>query len=247
MLITTKGVILKEITIGSDDKLITILTKDCGKITAYVKNTKRLKTKFASSTDLLCYSTFVIFKSKDKYYINSAESENVFFDIRTDIEKLALASYFAEVTCDVVNENESGEEFLRLMLNSLYFIEKGAYPLEQIKSVFELRGLSITGFMPDIVACNGCGTYEEDIMYFSYATGKIHCENCKGELTSYIKINKNVLYAMRYICYSKFEKVFSFSMSNENLKLLGTTTENYLTFVLEKNFRTLDFYKSLFN
>ncbi|MEG1994768.1 MAG: DNA repair protein RecO, partial [Oscillospiraceae bacterium] len=232
MLITTKGVVLKEITVGSDDKLITILTKECGKITAYVKNSKRLKTKFASSTDLLCYSTFVLFKSKDKYYINSAESENVFFDIRTDIEKLSLASFFVEVASEVTTENENGEEFLRLILNSFYFIEKGIYPLSHIKTVFELRALCITGYMPDLVACNGCGVYEDDIMYFSYQTGKIHCKNCKGEISSYAKLNKSVLYAMRFICYSPFEKIFSFSLSDENLKLLGVTTENYLIYIL---------------
>ena len=245
MLISTNGLVLREITVGSDDRLITILTSEYGKITAYVKGSKKIKSGFASSTDLFCYSSFVFFKSKDRYYINSAESENIFFGIRSDMEKLALASYFAELVCDMTFENESQNELLRLFLNSLYLIEKDKLSLTQIKAVFELRFACISGYMPDLVACSGCGVYECDKMYFNCQTGKIHCPNCNGGYGELV-LTKSILYAMRFICYSPFEKIFSFSLSCENLKQLSNVTESYIIFILEKKLKTLDFYKSLF-
>ena len=50
---------------------------------------------------------------------------------------------------------------------------------------------------------------------------------------------------MRYICLCNPKKLFSFEIGAENLKLLSSLTEAYLTTQLERGFSTLDFYKSL--
>ena len=69
-------------------------------------------------------------------------------------------------------------ELLRLLLNTLHLLCKGTKPLVQIKAVFELRALSISGYMPNILACANCGTYETPVMYFDVDGGCIYCENC---------------------------------------------------------------------
>ena len=245
MLISTKGIVLKETLLPSDDRLITILTSEYGKISVFASSSKKKRSAFASATDLFCYTSFVLFKSsKDKYYINSADSETLFFGIRCDIEKVSLASYFAELCCDMTPENEEQPELMRLFLNCLHFLDKDLMSLTQLKAIFELRFACINGYMPDLVACCGCGVYECDTMYFSYKTGKIFCENCRPNQGE-IPISKSILYAMRFICYSPFEKIFSFSLSDENINQLSYTTENYLIFISEKRPQTLDFYNEL--
>ena len=55
-----------------------------------------------------------------------------------------------------------------------------------------------------------------------------------------------VVTAMRYICYSSDDKLFSFSLSNENYASLSAVTEKYLLAQTNKKYKTLDFYKSLY-
>ena len=86
--------------------------------------------------------------------------------------------YFCELALVFAPYDSADTELLRLILNSLHFLtaEKRFPPL--IKAVTELRAASISGFMPDLVACGGCGKYEDDIMYFDIAGGALYCETC---------------------------------------------------------------------
>ena len=52
-----------------------------------------------------------------------------------------------------------------------------------------------------------------------------------------------VLRAMRHICYSEDDKLFSFNLGEENTELLSSVTEQFLLSQTSKRFKTLDFYK----
>lgn len=90
----------------------------------------------------------------------------MFYELRLDIEKLALAQYFCELMINIVPEGAETVPYLRLILNSLYFVANGKRPMPLIKAVFELRLLSLAGFMPNLVCCDKCKIYESKIMYF---------------------------------------------------------------------------------
>ena len=92
MQIKTKGIILKELASGDEDKLLTILTEDRGVIFAYARGARRFKNRLAPSTGLLCYSSMVLFWNRDRYSLDYADSIEQFFELRQSVEKLALAS-----------------------------------------------------------------------------------------------------------------------------------------------------------
>ena len=121
MQITTMGVILREHD-RDDDRVLTILTEDCGVITAYARGAKKLRGRLLSGTELLCCSRFVLFKYRDRYQVDSAETERNFFGLRTDVEKLALAAYLAQLCSQLAPAEEPAGEFLRLTLNALYLL-----------------------------------------------------------------------------------------------------------------------------
>lgn len=50
--------------------------------------------------------------------MDSAEADTIFFGVRQDIEKLALASYFCELCIQAIPREEPAEEYLRLLLNA---------------------------------------------------------------------------------------------------------------------------------
>ena len=164
--ITTDGIVLKSQDYKENDKLLTILTRELGVVFAVARGAKRLSSKMSASSNQFAFSNFVFFFNKDKYTVDSADSIDLFFGLNSDISKLALASYFCELSSLFAPENMPAEQYLKLLLNALFMLEKDKRPVKQIRSVFELRLLSVSGYMPNLVACSSCANYCTDINSF---------------------------------------------------------------------------------
>lgn len=240
----TDGLILKEQNIGEKDKLVTVLTRHNGLVRAFVRGAKSVNNRKNSSTGMFCFSKLCLYKTKESYIIDEAEPIELFFELRSDLEKLALAQYFSELIMTLVQEDEPAEEYLRLILNSLHFLAKGKMPTEQVKAITELRLMCIAGYMPNLVACDRCGEYETNTMYFDVEDGLLYCENCMSN-SMLFPLDIGLIKALRHIAFSDFEKIYSFKMEDSALPDLSYITEKYLLSKLQRNFKTLEFYNSI--
>ncbi len=240
----TDGLILKEQNIGEKDKLVTVLTRHNGLVRAFVRGAKSFKNRKNSATGMFCYSKISLYKTKESYIIDEAEPLELFFGLREDLEKISLAQYFGELIINLVQEDEPAEEYLRLILNSLHFLAKGKMPVEQIKAITELRIMCIAGFMPNLIACDRCGEYETSTMYFDVDDGLLYCENCVPS-DMIFQLDIGLVKALRHIAFSDFEKIYSFKMEDYALPDLSYITEKYLLSKLQRNFKTLEFYKEI--
>ena len=243
MRISTKGLVIREQTTGESDRLVTLRTADYGRVRAVVRRAKQIKSRMNSATSLFAYGDFSLYRSKDAFVVDDAVATEVFFGLRKDIERLSLAQYFAQLAFELGAEEQPCEELLRLTLNSLHLLCKGEKSLMQIKAVFELRAMCLGGYMPGILACDNCGTYETPLMYFDTLEGKIYCENCPK--TGAISLPKTVITAVRFICLTEPSKIFSFSLSDENMKLLSDVAEKYMLSRVQRKLSALEFYKGL--
>ena len=242
MLIKTKAIVIKENNVGETDRLVTLLTEKAGVIRAFARGARNVKSKALSATRLFCYSEMSIWASADKFVIREAEPKEVFFGLREDITKIALAQYFAQLMIELAPAEENAADYLKLLLNTLHFLEQGSKPPEQLKAILELRLLSMAGYMPALEACAGCGAFESKVMYFFPQSGQLFCENChKGGLA----VSISVVTAMRYILYSDFQKVFAFTLTDEALRELAALSEKFLLEQTDKRFSTLEFYKTV--
>ncbi|MEG1180733.1 MAG: DNA repair protein RecO, partial [Oscillospiraceae bacterium] len=182
---------------------------------------------------------------KGMYTVDDAQSKLKFSKIFTDVKGYALAVYFCELLRQLAPINDKSEEFLALALNSLHLINEQKKPLLLIKSVFELRLLSYSGYMPDIVACSECGEFTKDDVYFDFRKSTIMCKKCAAKLSVRCNCSSAVLMSMRHIVYSEPSKIFSFTLSETQLELLTKLSERYVTEQIEKELQTLRFFKSL--
>ena len=124
-------------------------------------------------------------------------------------------------------------------------LSKGTRPLRMLQSVTELRMLSAAGYMPDLVACDECAAYESEVMYFLPQSGVLRCKDCfEGANEPYIALPPGVLTAMRHIVFSDFNKLYSFSLPEDALKILNAATESYVVHTLHTVPKTLEFYKT---
>lgn len=246
-MITAEGIVLKERSVGEQDKFIDILTKESGVLEVSVKGARKINGKSGSSTQLFAYSRFCMNKRGERFYLNSAEPIHIFYDLRSSLTRLSLASYFAEVLRFCTVPEARNNDILRLFLNTLHFLEKGLREEKLLKVVFELRLMSEIGYMPDIVACRGCGLYEPEELFFCIDDGGFYCAECFGgsEDNNYLKMKLPVLNAVRHIVLADFDRLFNFRASEKTMQTLAAAAESYLISHLERSFRTLDFYKSL--
>ena len=251
-----RGLVIRTVDIRDTDRLITIFTEEMGVVSALARGARSLKSRKMSSTMQFCYSTFVLYTQGDKYWIKEASLIESFFDIRQTIEGLALANYIAEVLADVTIA-EADKDLLRLSLNSLYAIASGKYEIEKIKAVFEIRAASILGFMPDVIACTNCGERLGDFI-FDIMAGSIECQKCRreAELRRDIPLSphesriicvlsEGAKMALGYAIYSPLEKLFSFKISDEDMRLFARASEEYLLNQVGHTYRALEFYKKL--
>lgn len=243
MTFSTDAIVLKITKTGESDRLLTLLTRDRGILKAFAKAADRPKNKLHMSTNLFCYGRFTFYEGVKSTKVEECDLNETFFGLQQDITKLALAQYFNELMIESAPVETDANEYLRLLLNSLYFLANDKKNIHILKSLFELRLASLIGYMPSLIACSECGEFETDPMYFNEMTGELFCCNCKGAGTKCYPLE--VITAMRHIVFSEFDKLFSLGVSESSIYLLEAATEKYLIAVLRKKFRTLDFYKSI--
>lgn len=249
-MIITEGIVIKERSVGEQDKFIDILTKEYGVVEAAVKGARKINGKSGSSTQLFAYSRFCLQLRKERYYLNSAEPICIFYNLRTGLKKLSLASYFAEVVNYSIERQSDNGEILRLMLNTLHYLENDLRPLDFLKSLFEIRLCTEIGIMPDIICCCECGAFESDKIIMKINDGNFCCHECCNQLADgsypedYILSEKALLHAVRHIVLSDFNKLYNFRVSDNIQSQLSEYAEKYLITHLEHNFKTLDFYKT---
>ncbi len=250
MKITITGLVLKEMDIGESDKLINILTEDRGVISVISPNAKRLRTKNSGSLQMFYYCEATLFKGRKGYIVDEVEVKERFENLKYDMEKFSLAEYFCEIALVLSPREGESRDFLRLVLNCLYFLLKDKMNIYLIKSILELRICSLTGYMPNLIGCIGCREYKCEKLYFDVKNSFLVCNDClKNSNNSYelILISASVLDAMRHIIYSKFDKLFLFKISDNTINLLSSLCEKYVSRHVDYRFKSLDFFKSLNN
>ena len=248
-MLTTKGLVLRERSLGENDKFLDILTDGAGLLEVLARGVKKQNAKNASVSHSFCYAEYCLSESGGRYILNSAEPIRTFYGVSSDIEKFALANYFAEMTLYVATQERSNSEVLRLILNSLHFLTQNNREDLLLKSIFELRLLSEIGLIPNLIGCCESLKYTAPYMQFDLKGGRLYCENCFGsrDLHDVEILDENLLHYVRFIALTDMQKLFNLNVPKEYLPLISQITERYAEIQLDRHFSTLDFYKSLQN
>ena len=233
--IKTKGIIIAENNMGDFDKMVTLLTPN-GKIGCSAKGSRRPKSQLMAGTQFLCFGEYMLFKGSSTYTLNSCETIEVFYKIRTDLDKLEYASHITKIIQDVTDENQNTYKILQLYLNTLYVISETDMDLEFVLSIFKLRLMCLLGFTPRIQKCTECGK-EENLNYFSLKDNGLKCSACSKQDTGAIEISETTKKAIQYIVIAPPKKLYSFQISEENKKQLSMISKLYTDLKLEKEYK----------
>ncbi len=273
MLTTVNGLITRIYPSGNRDRILHIITKERGRVSAIIKGSTAGKNPdLAAATQLFTYTNFELYQKSggDLYWVRAASANRHFFKLADDLVAMALATYLCDVASDLTAEEDTfpeTDELLRLLLNTLYVLSEGLKEPAHVKAVFEMRLAAMMGFQPDLTGCAHCGEAFPEAAYMDIMNGCLICADCQTALNRRARLSPearlaeehelglrriicpltaSTLAALRYTLTAPEKKIFSFALSDpEELRRFGHVTETYLLNQLEQDFDTLKFYRSV--
>ncbi len=230
------GIILSENNLGDFDKMLTMLTPGVGKISCVAKGARRPSSSLLAGTQIFCFGEYLMYKGTTTYHINSVEPIEIFYNLRTDLDKLKYAVHINKIVQDVTHENQNCYNILQLLLNTLYTISETDKDLDFVLSIFKLRLLCILGFLPNIKECIECKE-KKSLEYFSIKEDGFKCKVCGKQDTSAINMSESTKSAITYTITAPAKKLYSFNMKDEALEEFKLITKIYFNQKLEKEYK----------
>ena len=234
--IKMSGIIISENNLGDYDKMLTMLTPGLGKISCVAKGARRQKSALLAGTQFLCFGEYMMYKGANTYNINSCETIEVFYNLRTDLDKLNHAVEITKIIRDVTEENQNCYKILQLFLNTLYTLAETDKNPDLIISIFKLKLLCFLGFTPRISECTNC-RQKENLQYFSLKDNGFKCEACARQDKGCLQMSESTASAIKYVVMAPPKKLYSFNLKDESLNELKLITKLYFNEKLEKEYK----------
>ena len=234
--LVTRGLVLRATETKEADYILTVLTAEHGRLAVIARGARRRTSKLAAACQHLAFSELVLYRRGSWYYLDEASTIALFDGLRADLEKLSLASCFAEMAEAVTSEDLPSGEVLSLLLNSLYALDTLDRPNEMVRAAFELRLLALSGYEPLLDDCAMCGRADP--------VEPVLCKKCAGPAGG-LPLDAGALAAMRHIVGAPSKRLLSFTLEPASLARLSVVCETFAAVQLDRRFKTLDFYKSI--
>ena len=176
MTFKTKGIVLKRTNFGEADRILTILTRDRGKIKVIAKGVRKIKSKLAGSLELFCLTDLLIAEGRSLDIVCGAQIQKSYMNLRKNFGPTSTTYFLAEIIDKNFDENQKNEEIFDLLLACLEQLNLKNEPL--ILPYFQINFLADTGFLPELHQCIKCsGKITPQNNHFNF-DGGLTCEKC---------------------------------------------------------------------
>ncbi|MFT4233642.1 MAG: DNA repair protein RecO [Microbacterium sp.] len=171
------AVVLRTQKLGEADRIVTMLTRQHGKVRAVAKGVRRTSSKFGARLEpfMVVDAQFYIGRSLD--IVQQADSQGAYgADIVPDYARYTAASAMVE-TAERVNEAEHSPQQYFLLVGALRSLARGEHAPQATLDSYLLRALALAGWSPSFDDCAKCGApgpHERWVVQL----GGIVCENC---------------------------------------------------------------------
>jgi len=175
-----QAVVLRTQKLGEADRIITLFTKEHGRIKAVAKGVRRTKSKFGARLEPTSYVDLQLYAGKSLDIVTEVTSiENFGEALSADYKNWTTANSILEAAERFTeNEHEPALQQFNLVVGALRALAHGTYDSSLILDAYLLRSLSVAGFAPSMTVCSRCdkpGPHK----YFSLVGGGSVCVDCK--------------------------------------------------------------------
>ena len=205
----TTAIVLRTIEFSETSSILTLFTRDFGKVRALAKGARRPKGPFESALDLLCLCRIVFLrKSSDALdLLTEAKLERRFRPPGGNLSNLYAAYYVAELLNELTDDYDPHPELFDAADRTLAALGTSS-AVASILLRFELTTLHLLGHLPSLETCAECGTAVKPVgrVPFSQLAGGVLCQSCRVGQRQIISISAGALAALvRYSAASSEE------------------------------------------
>ncbi len=235
--ITFTGLILTAKNVGDYDRWVTILTKERGRIGAFVRGARRPRSQALAAGSAMVYGTFNAYEGRDSISITGCDIKEHFSSVKNNIDLVWYATYFLEVADYYSREGMDEKERLRLLYRSLLALDEDTFTPEHVRMVYEFKTMVINGDAPNVFECMSCGRPDGELSFFSMNHRGTICGDCaKDEGGEPVSVS--VVHAMQHMSVAPIEKLFSFVLKDAALAEIQSIIIRYRHRYMEHSFNS---------
>lgn len=232
--IRVEGVIIRHSNFGEADRLLTIFTRELGKVRAIAKGVRKARSRKAGHVEPFTRTNLQLARGRDLYILTQAEAVDVFTALREDLVLLGYAAYVIELTDRSTSDDEENRTIYNLLTRTLTRLNRGDEP-NLATRYFEICLLDYVGFRPQLFTCTRCDTEirAEDQFFSSYQGGVI-CSNCGQQDPKVKPVSMQALKYLRHFQRSSYQNAARVSIPDGVYSEMETLMQYYLTSSLER-------------
>lgn len=169
-----EGIVLRTHKLGESDRIVSILTRQRGKVRAVAKGVRKTKSRFGARLEPPTHVSLLFYEGRELDIVTQAETLDHFRVLRDDLDRLTRAVSMLEVAEQLGLEGEGNEPLFQMLLGALRALADGNMPL--VVPGFFLKVLALEGFRPMVEACIECGA-EDELVSFDLEAGGVRCRD----------------------------------------------------------------------
>ena len=242
------AVILQVTDYAEFDRIVSLYTRDHGRLRGIAKGAKRSQKRFGGALEPFTYNEVDFFEREGHGLVRLENCRiiNTFPAISQDIKKIAYGNYLLELVNTLTPEREKHPEILDLLLFFLNLLSSQP-PREDILRVFEMRLTSLLGYQPQLLQCVSCGReYVTQVAYrFSVNKGGILCAVCHKESDAYPCLSHGtikIFQQAQQLSLEKLNRIHFSAASHDEGKLIMA---QFLEYHIGRKPKSLEFIEQL--
>jgi DNA repair protein RecO (recombination protein O) len=242
------AIVLRRLDYGEADRIVTLLTREYGKLAAIAKGARRGKSKVAGSLDLFARSSMMLAKGRNLDVVAQVERRGDARHISGDLQRTAYACLVAEVVDKVMEDRHPVDEIFDLVVMTLGDLNLVDRSPRADGAWFLMRILDVLGYLPQLQDCPSCATeLPEAPGWFSPLLGGVLCARCGAHDQAGSPVSVNGLKVLRLMAAGQRELYDRLRLSTELLHEIEQALEAQLEYHLDRHLKSLDFLRSIGN
>ena len=239
--IRVEGVILRHSDFGEADRILTIFTRETGKLRAVAKGVRKARSRKAGHVEPFTQASLQLARGRDLFILTQAEAKDVFTNLREDLVLLGTASYVIELIDRATTDEEENRPLYNLLTRTLTRLDRGD-DANLATRYFELRFLDYVGFRPQLLVCTQCeAEIQPEDQYFSALQGGVICPKCGHRDPGARPISMQALKYLRHFQRSSYRDAIRANIPVSVYGEMETLMQYYLTHNIERSLNSPSF------
>lgn len=239
-----EGIVLRTRNLGEADRIITLYTREQGKVDCVARGSRRTRSRLLGGTQLFTHGRYMLYSGRSLDSLNQAEIKESFARLREDLVKMGYASYLAELLDVVTEPGEPSEDIFHLILDAYHGLQRDVTPAT-VARWFEFRLMALLGYEPELEHCVGCGREAEIEVHFSSREGGLICRNCLERDGSSLSIRRSTVELLKHFLAMEGSRLGIVRPSAADLSLLESLGRAYVDERLPRPLKSLTFLASI--